>query len=196
MILERGVDNDFRLPVCRYHPLRISIITVTRNADAYLEKCIQSVADQKYPNLEYLIIDGASTDKTSIIAKRFERSVTTFISEPDNGLYDAMNKGIRRASGDYILFLGADDYLYDRNVIGDAVQFLTNRANDFVYGNIAVRGRDGRETIFRPPPPDEALKFMVCGCLPHQASLPGAIFSTGSGYSTPATGFPRIMIGF
>jgi glycosyltransferase involved in cell wall biosynthesis len=83
-----------------------------------------------------------------------------------------MNKGIARATGDYVFFLGADDYLYDRDVMRDAARFLAAHPEvDFAYGNIAVRSASGRESVFRPPPPDEALRFLVCGCLPHQASF-------------------------
>jgi glycosyltransferase involved in cell wall biosynthesis len=152
--------------------MKISIITVTRNAGAYLEKCIQSVAAQTHPDCEYIIIDGASTDDTSAIVERHRRTVAVFVSEPDDGLYDAMNKGIERASGDYVFFLGADDYLYDADVMRDVARFLAlHPENELVYGNIAVRSARGDETIFRPPPPGEALKFMICGCLPHQASF-------------------------
>lgn len=152
--------------------LRFSIITVTWNAATHLEKCIQSVAAQSCPDHEYIIVDSASTDGTQALVERHRATVTQFVSEPDDGIYDAMNKGIARARGDYLLFLGADDYLYDRDVLCDATRFLAeNREVDFAYGNIEVREADGTKTVFRPPPPEDALEFMVCGCLPHQASF-------------------------
>jgi len=152
--------------------VRISIITVTRNAAAHLEKCIQSVAAQTHPACEYIIVDGASTDGTSAIVERHQVHVAQFVSEPDDGLYHAMNKGIARATGAYVFFLGADDYLYDRDVMRDVAGFLGAHPEvDFAYGNIAVRSASGRESVFRPPPPEEALRFLVCGCLPHQASF-------------------------
>jgi glycosyltransferase involved in cell wall biosynthesis len=152
--------------------VRISIITVTRNAAAHLEKCIQSIAAQTHLDSEYIIIDGASTDGTSAIVERHRAFVAQFVSEPDSGLYHAMNKGIARATGDYVFFLGADDYLYDRDVMQDVARFLAAHPEvDFAYGNIAVRSANGRESVFRSPPPDEALRFLVCGCLPHQASF-------------------------
>jgi glycosyltransferase involved in cell wall biosynthesis len=151
---------------------RISIITVTRNAAAHLEKCIQSVAAQTHPACEYIIVDGASTDGTQAIVARHRAHVAQFVSEPDDGLYHAMNKGIARATGDYILFLGSDDYLFDPGVMQDVARFLVAHPEvDFAYGNIAVRSADGSESVFRPPPPEEALKFLICGCLPHQASF-------------------------
>jgi glycosyltransferase involved in cell wall biosynthesis len=152
--------------------VRISIITVTRNAAAHLEKCIHSVAAQTHLACEYIIVDGASTDGTSAIVERHQAFVAQFVSEPDDGLYHAMNKGIARATGDYVFFLGADDYLYDRDVMRDVARFLAAHPEvDFAYGNIAVRSANGRESVFRPPPPNEALRFLVCGCLPHQASF-------------------------
>jgi glycosyltransferase involved in cell wall biosynthesis len=152
--------------------VRISIITVTRNAAAHLEKCIQSIAAQTHLDSEYIIVDGDSTDGTSAIVERHRACVAQFVSEPDDGLYHAMNKGIARATGDYVFFLGADDYLYDRDVMRDVARFLAAHPEvDFAYGNIAVRSAKGRESVFRPPPPNEALRFLVCGCLPHQASF-------------------------
>ena len=152
--------------------VRISIITVTRNAAAYLEKCIQSVASQTYPACEYIIIDGASTDGTRAIVERHRAHIAQFVSEPDDGLYHAMNKGIARATGNYLLFLGSDDYLYDRDVMRDVARFLVAHPEfDFAYGNIAVRSAEGSESVFRAPPPRDALKFLICGCLPHQASF-------------------------
>ena len=162
----RSIARGSRLTV------RISIITVTRNAATYLEKCIQSVTAQTHPACEYIIIDGASTDGTRAIVERHRANIAQFVSEPDNGLYHAMNKGIARATGDYIFFLGSDDYLYGREVMRDVARFLLDRSElDLAYGDIAVRSADGSESVFRAPPPEEALKFLICGCLPHQASF-------------------------
>jgi glycosyltransferase involved in cell wall biosynthesis len=107
-----------------------------------------------------------------VIVERHRAFVAQFVCEPDDGLYHAMNKGIERANGDYVFFLGADDYLYDRDVMRDVARFLAAHPEvDFTYGNIAVRSASGRESVFRPPPPEEALRFLVCGCLPHQATF-------------------------
>ena len=83
----------------------ISIITIVFNGEVTLEKTIQSIECQDYPNLEYIIVDGASTDNTVSIIKHYKNVVSKWVSEPDEGLYDAMNKGIRMASGDSYNFV-------------------------------------------------------------------------------------------
>ena len=88
------------------HP-KFSIITVTYNAAKVLEDTIQSIVTQTYKNLEYIIVDGGSTDETLDIIHKYQEHITTVISEPDQGLYDAMNKGIKLATGDYLCFLNA-----------------------------------------------------------------------------------------
>ncbi len=96
---------------------RVTIITVCKNAAESIEKTIKSVVTQNYPNLEYIIIDGGSTDGTLDIIKTYEKQLTHYQSEPDNGIYDAMNKGIQIATGDWINFMNAGDYFYDENAI-------------------------------------------------------------------------------
>jgi glycosyltransferase involved in cell wall biosynthesis len=90
---------------------RISIVTVTLNSEEYLEQAIQSVAAQTYPNIEHIVIDGGSTDTTLDIIDKHEQRINRWISEPDDGIADAMNKGISLATGDFIFFLNSDDYL-------------------------------------------------------------------------------------
>jgi len=90
----------------------ISIITVVYNGEQYLEQTINSVINQTYKNIEYIIIDGASTDGTLDIVRKYEDRIAYWLSEPDKNLYDAMNKGSRIASGDYLLYINSDDYLY------------------------------------------------------------------------------------
>lgn len=94
------------------HP-KFSIITVTYNAAKVLEDTIQSIVTQTYKNLEYIIVDGGSTDETLDIIHKYQEHITTVISEPDQGLYDAMNKGIKLATGDYLCFLNAGDGLHE-----------------------------------------------------------------------------------
>lgn len=151
--------------------VEFSIITVTRNAAATLERSIQSVAEQRHRPCDYIIVDGASTDATAAIVDKYAHVVTRFVSEPDRGIYDAMNKGLALARGDFIYFLGADDRLIDSEVLADVAASLDREPCDFLYGGIEVRFGDGRVTSFMPPPPEEALAFMVTGCLPHQASF-------------------------
>ena len=103
--------------------MTFSIITVTYNAEATIERTLQSVAQQTYPDIEHLIIDGASKDKTVEIAQNYPHA--TVHSEPDHGLYDAMNKGLRLATGDYLCFLNAGDKLHSPDTIAHIEQALT-----------------------------------------------------------------------
>ena len=147
-----------------------SIITTSRNAAGHIARCLDSVARQTYERVEHVVVDGASTDGTQGAVTAHGRRVTKFISEPDTGIYDAMNKGIALASGDYLLFLGADDYLADDGVLADLAAFLEQQDRpDVVYGDLEVR-EGSRKSVFCPPPPADALAFLVSGCLPHQST--------------------------
>lgn len=105
---------------------KISIITINYNSKRYLEQTISSVASQSYSNKEYIIIDGGSTDGTLEIIKKHESKIDCWISEPDDGIADAMNKGVELATGDYILFLHSDDYLLALDVLEKAAQYLVD----------------------------------------------------------------------
>ncbi len=100
----------------------ISIITVVRNGEKHLEQTIQSVLHQTYENIEYIVIDGASSDGTLGIIRKYEDRIAYWMSEPDKGIYDAMNKASLIASGDYALYLNADDYLYHEHSIEDLLR--------------------------------------------------------------------------
>ncbi|MBF1695813.1 MAG: glycosyltransferase [Selenomonas sp.] len=103
---------------------KISIITVVYNAVATIEQTILSVVKQDYSNIEYIIVDGGSTDGTLDIVKKYEEKIALWLSEPDYGIYDAMNKGLTYATGDYIYYLGADDCLLAPTSISQVVSFL------------------------------------------------------------------------
>ncbi len=113
----------------------ISIITVVKNNEGTIEKCIRSVIDQKYNNIEYIIIDGNSSDKTLSIIKKFENKISTIISEKDNGIWDAMNKGIQLAKGDIIGFLNSDDFYY-QNCLLTVNHYFNNYDIDFLFGTV------------------------------------------------------------
>ena len=100
--------------------MKVSIITVTYNSADTLQSCIDSVASQSYNNIEHIVIDGSSKDNTLEIIQK-NTSVSRYISEPDNGLYHAMNKGLKLASGDVIGFLNSDDIYENKDVIFDVV---------------------------------------------------------------------------
>lgn len=120
----------------------VSIITITYNAEATLERTIESVRRQNYPNIEYIIIDGASKDGTLAIIERNKDIVTTYISESDNGIYDAMNKGLDRATGEYVWFMNSGDELADEVVLSKAVQNAPEEA-DVLYGETVVTDMKG-----------------------------------------------------
>ena len=122
------------------HPL-ISIITVVYNCVNTLEETILSVINQDFDNFEYIIIDGGSTDGTIEIIKKYQDKITLWVSEPDKGIYDAMNKGIKIAKGDYVYFLGGDDLLYINSVLKKISSRLTDK-NKIYYGNVLFKTRN------------------------------------------------------
>ena len=115
---------------------KISIVTVSYNTYNCIEKTIRSVINQTYDNVEYLIIDGGSTDGTQKIVERYQDKIAYFVSEKDKGLYDGMNKGIAAATGDYLLFMNADDIFVSNDVLTRIAAFITENPDaDVIYGN-------------------------------------------------------------
>lgn len=113
---------------------KISVITVSFNAERTIERTIQSVINQNYDDFEYILVDGNSKDKTLEIAGKYKDYIKKWISEPDKGLYDAMNKGVLLAQGEYVVFLNADDVFASDNVLTNMAKHLDG--HDIVYGNI------------------------------------------------------------
>ena len=125
------------------HP-KFSIITVTYNAGKVLEDTIQSVVFQTYRNVEYIIVDGGSTDNTLDVVHKYQERICKVISEPDKGLYDAMNKGIRMATGDYLCFLNAGDELHENETLQKIVYTLKGKElPDVIYGETAIVDEEG-----------------------------------------------------
>ena len=118
---------------------KISIITVTKNSEKFLEKNILSVYKQSYRNYEHIIIDGLSRDKTLKIVKKHKNKIKYWISEKDKGIYDAMNKGIKRASGDIIGILNSDDIYYKKTLETVNKYFNKNKDLDFLFGSVFKR---------------------------------------------------------
>lgn len=116
--------------------MKISIITVVYNGEAFLSDCIQSVVSQGYPNIEYIVVDGGSTDATLQIIESFKGHIHQFVSEPDNGMYDALNKGIKMATGDVVGILNADDILASADVVDKIANCFTANSPDALYGNL------------------------------------------------------------
>ena len=118
--------------------IKISIITVSLNADQTIEKAIKSVLSQSYDNIEYILIDGGSTDKTVEIIRKYEENIDYWISEPDSGIYDAMNKGLDCCTGDIVAFLGSDDYYLDGVLEYVANCFKNMDGLDVLCGEVLV----------------------------------------------------------
>jgi glycosyltransferase involved in cell wall biosynthesis len=116
--------------------LRLSIITVSNNSIPTVRDTVNSVLSQTYPNIEYIIIDGSSSDGTIELIKSFGNKIQKFISEPDSGMYDAINKGIRLSTGNIIGILNSDDFFYDNTVIQKVVDAFENNDIDAIYGDV------------------------------------------------------------
>ena len=121
----------------------LSIVTVVYNGEQYLENTILSIVNQDYNNIEYIIIDGGSSDGTVNIIKKYEDKITYWVSEKDNGIYDAMNKGISVASGSFINFMNAGDSFYSNNVLSNIAKELISYDNEIIYGNVVYERQDG-----------------------------------------------------
>lgn len=113
----------------------VSIITVVFNGEKYIENSIKSVLEQNYENIQYIIIDGASQDNTSNIIKKYQHAIDYYISEKDNGIYNAMNKGLKQAKGKYIAILNADDY-YNKNAVKHSIEAIEKNNFDYSYANV------------------------------------------------------------
>ena len=122
--------------------MKASIITVSYNAVKTIEKTILSVLEQSYTNIEYIIIDGQSTDGTLDIIKKYEKYIDCVISEPDNGIYDAMNKGIQLATGDIIGFVNSDDW-YELDTIEKVVTCFNSTDAELIHGIVWFVEEDG-----------------------------------------------------
>ena len=115
--------------------MKVSIITVVKNNEDKIEKCINSVINQSYKDIEYIIIDGNSSDNTKSIIQKYKNQIDILLSEKDNGIWDAMNKGINLATGDIIGFLNSDDVYYP-NALQTVVDYFKNKQIDFLFGTV------------------------------------------------------------
>jgi glycosyltransferase involved in cell wall biosynthesis len=135
----------------------ISIITVVYNGELYLERTIKSVASQKSNAIEYIIIDGGSTDTSNDIVSKYRDSVDLHISEKDDGIFDAMNKGSRLANGEYLWFINSDDYLCDGIVESILCYLKSSDTNpDVIYGDILSLSYNGQ--FYNCPTPSRISK--------------------------------------
>lgn len=116
--------------------MRVSLITVSYNSASCINTCIDSILEQDYTDIEYIIIDGASTDGTVDIVQSYGDQISQFVSEPDKGIYDAMNKGVKLATGDIVGLLNSDDLYANPQVISRVVEEFRRRETDTVYGDL------------------------------------------------------------
>jgi len=163
-------DNDVKL--------KISIITIVYNNCIFIEDAIKSVVEQSYKNIEYIVIDGGSTDGTVDIIKAYETYITEWISEEDNGIAEAFNKGLSLATGDYILFLNSDDMLVDYSVIQTMIHEISrNNYPCFVYGDFNIIDRDSGNRLYRG-----VVKFSPKGMIKKGEMLPHPCLFTNREY--------------
>ncbi|MGB9940434.1 glycosyltransferase family 2 protein [Methanosarcina sp.] len=129
---------------------KVSVITVCYNAEEFIENAINSVLEQTYKNLEYIVIDGASTDSTVAIVNKYKDKINYFLSEPDNGMYEAMNKGIKASSGEIFYFLNSDDVFHDKYVVANSVKLLQEDMNvELIYGAVIIINPDTKASFLQ-----------------------------------------------
>jgi glycosyltransferase involved in cell wall biosynthesis len=142
-LLEKGQRPDYaelKVP-------KLSIITPSFNQADFLERTILSVLNQGYPNLEYIIIDGGSTDHTVEVIKKYEKHITYWVSEKDNGQVDALNKGFRRATGEWVAFQNSDDVYFPGSFLNLAKAWNNDRADhDIFYGDLYLIDTEDKVT--------------------------------------------------
>lgn len=129
--------------------MKVTIITVTYNSAKYLEDCINSVINQQYADIEHIIVDGGSTDGTIDIIKKYKDHIAQWVSEKDDGMYDAINKGMRMATGDIIGTLNSDDTLSSPSVIDEIVKAFIEQKVDSVYGDLVYIDPENTQKIIR-----------------------------------------------
>ncbi len=136
LINKKLIKNDENLPL-------ISIITVVFNSVDFIEKTIKDVINQSYPNIEYIIIDGGSTDGTVEVLRQYNEFIEYWVSESDRGLYDAMNKGMKSATGDYLWFINSGDLPFDLTVL-DNIFRANEQFADIYYGETQIIDTNGK----------------------------------------------------
>ena len=144
--------------------MKLSIITINFNNRDGLRKTIESVVNQTWQEFEYIIIDGGSTDGSVEVIKEFADRIDYWVSEPDKGIYDAMNKGIDKATGEYCLFMNSADIIYQATTLQDVINQLDG--TDIISGILAFPGGGRMES-----PSAISMYFFYCKTLPHQATF-------------------------
>jgi glycosyltransferase involved in cell wall biosynthesis len=137
---------------------KISIITVVYNSEKYIRRTIESIVGQDYPAIEYIIIDGKSKDTTMQIVNEYRDRIAVVVSEPDKGLYDAMNKGLRLATGSYVLYINSGDALSSPTLLSDIFNNVP-ADSDVIYGDTQITDEDGNILHNRRHRPPEQLSW-------------------------------------
>lgn len=146
---------------------KLSIITINYNNLEGLQRTVESVLNQTWREFEYIVIDGGSTDGSAVYIESQSDKIDYWVSEPDKGIYNAMNKGIAKATGDYLLFLNSGDHLYNNTVLEDNHKYL--HLYDFIYFNLEVIDKDKK---FVKNYPDElTFSYLLKDTLPHPATF-------------------------
>jgi glycosyltransferase involved in cell wall biosynthesis len=128
-------NTYFLIMILNSSPL-ISVITIVYNGEKTLERAIQSVLSQDYPNIEYVLVDGGSQDSTPLVLQKYKDAFSVCISEPDRGIYDAMNKGILASTGEMIVFLNSDDVYANNHVISEIASLFATQNVDAIYADV------------------------------------------------------------
>lgn len=148
--------------------MKLSIITICHNEINGINNTIQSVLNQVFRDFEYFIIDGNSTDGTREVIESYKNKIDLFISEDDGGIYSAMNKGLSRAKGEFVLFLNGGDYLYNEKVLTDVFSYEIRKP--IIYGYCETRTSINTPTLFKAP--KNLTKFhLIKTSIPHQATF-------------------------
>ena len=138
---------------------KISVVTVVYNSAALIENTVKSIINQSYSHIEYIVVDGGSTDGTIDILNRYKKNISTLISEPDHGIYDAMNKGIRLATGDFVVFINSGDKFTSPDILENIFSNPDAAQADVIYGDTDITDSEGNIIHSRRHRPPERLNW-------------------------------------
>lgn len=138
---------------------KISVVTVVYNSKALIENTVKSIINQSYSHIEYIVVDGGSTDGTIDILNRYKKNISTLISEPDRGIYDAMNKGISLATGDFVVFINSGDKFSSPDILEKIFSNSNAAQADVIYGDTDITDSDGNIIHSRRHRPPETLDW-------------------------------------
>lgn len=156
----------------KIHPLTVTVITVCFNSVKTVERTLQSVAEQDWSHIEHIVIDGASTDGTNSVIEYYRAGLAHFISEPDRGIYDAMNKGLALATGDIVCFLNADDFYATTDVLSRVASAIESKQLDALIGDVGFfRDNDIYRTVRRYRSDRFTPKRLAWGWMPAHPAL-------------------------